>query len=79
LSTPVNDGDTIELGEVRLRTFGIDAPDAKSETALSGQWRDLGDAMARRGMASAYLRYLPQYMDAKVEAGEAWHVQGGFY
>ena len=33
--------------------------------------RDLGDAMARRGMASAYLRYLPQYMDAKVEARRA--------
>jgi hypothetical protein len=31
------------------------------------------------GWQALILRYLPQYMDAKVEAGEAWHVQGGFY
>jgi hypothetical protein len=33
--------------------------------------RDLGDAMAQRRMASAYLRYSSKYMDAKVEARPA--------
>jgi endonuclease YncB( thermonuclease family) len=109
----VLDRDTVDMGEIRIRLFGIGAPeseqtckDAKGETYRCGlvatavleeeiggrvvtcfpmdtdiygrtvatcqvNGHDLGDAMVRRGMAIAYLRYSAKYMEAEVEARRA--------